>query len=271
MASIRITCPDCAKALRLSARPPAGKKLKCAACGALFVPSFDDEEEATGIQESPKVQTKAAHRDEDEDTPPRRQSRRDDDDYDDDVSIKKKKRKRAKAGSGRMLLMIGLAVVLGGGALLSCGACGIGAFLWPGFLLPKTDMTAFLPPDANIVMGGNPKVLRSKMPNLERAVRQHAAVANQRPEMEDVTFNSERMLVFGNSGVVDFKDTLVSVYQSTVGDIAKVKRNPQVGPAQTIGGQANVHRVTDEGKRNGLGAFIAFPGGNIIVTANGSE
>ena len=48
---VSVTCPNCAKVLRLSARPAHGKKIKCPACEEAFVPELDDEE--SGIQSKP--------------------------------------------------------------------------------------------------------------------------------------------------------------------------------------------------------------------------
>ena len=171
-----------------------------------------------------------------------------------------------------MMVVIGLGVVGGGGALLSCVLCGVGAFLWPGFLLPKADFEAFVPPDANVVIGVNPKLLRAKSANLEKLMRQQAAFAqqaNQQAQLEDVSLNSERMLAF--SYTKGFENQLVSIFQSTASDIAKVKRNPNLGPAQTIGGHSNIHKLIGQGKRNGLPAFIAFPGKNVVITTEHDE
>ncbi len=59
---ISFTCPNCAKVLRSSSRPPAGKKIKCPACGEAFFPELDDDDEevaATAIQSKPSAKTKA--------------------------------------------------------------------------------------------------------------------------------------------------------------------------------------------------------------------
>src|SRR5258708_3625973 len=83
---ISFTCPNCAKVLRSSTRPPKGKKVKCPACGEAFKPELDDEDgDATAIQSKPSVKSKAPARDEDdeEDTRPRSKKRRADDNNDD--------------------------------------------------------------------------------------------------------------------------------------------------------------------------------------------
>jgi hypothetical protein len=271
--------------LRCSARPPQGKKIKCPACGHAFLPELDDDE-ATGIREKPsplakrssrkiddgdpdeKPRSKGSRDDDDDDGLPDRKRRRDEDDDEDDRPIKKKRKKK----SGSVMIMIGLGVFGLGGALLSCVLCGVGAFLWPGFLLPRADLEAFVPPDANVVMSGNPKLMRTKSANLEKLMRQQAAFAqraNGQAQLEDVSLNSERMLPFCYTN--GFENKLVTIFQSTWSDIAKIKRNPNLGPAQTIGGHANIHKAIDQGKRNGLPAFIAFPGKNVVLTTEHDE
>lgn len=273
--SVSFTCPNCEKVLRAGSRPAAGKKIKCPACAHAFIPDLDEEEEKTSIQDKPRLK-KAPPRDEDDDKPRNRKSRADEDDDDrpsrkrsrdddDDDRGSRKKKKEKKSGGGMMMILVGLFLV-GGFGLFACAGCGVGAWwFWPG---KDKELAAFLPPDANIVMGGNPKLLKAKMPNLERAINRQIANAGQG---EDVTLRSEKMLAFGKTSDVDGDDGLVSFFQSTSSDITSVKRNPKAGAAQTIGGHSNIHRVTPEGKRDGMSDLIAFPGGNIIATANGNE
>jgi hypothetical protein len=284
---ISFTCPNCAKVLRSSTRPPKGKKVKCPACGEAFLPELDDDEDAaTAIQSKPSVKAKAPSRDEDdeEDVKPRSKKKRadeededdgrprkrrgdDDEDDDDDRPIKKKKKAKKKSG-GMMMMVLGI-VFLGGGALLSCGLCGVGAFVWPGFMLSKADLEAFVPPDADMVIGGNPKLMKAKFANLEKLVADQMPMQQKNQQMEDITFNSERMLSFTNTKVPGNK--VVTIFVSNATDIAKVKRNPNLGPAQSIGGHANVHKVTEEGKRNGMGTFLAFPGNNLVIHSHQTE
>ena len=289
---ISFNCPNCAKVLRSSARPPKGKKIKCPACGEAFLPELEDDEDAgaTAIQSRPSAKAKAPLRDEeddedvkprskkkradedddDDDGPPRRKRSRADDDEDEDDDRPAKKKKKVKKKSGSMMLIVAGVVALGGGALLSCGLCGVGAFVWPGFMLSGPDLEAFVPPDADLIMGGNPKLIKTKFANIERLVRDQNPALKANPAMEDVTFNSERMLSFAKTkDGGDKKD--VTIYASNPADIAKVKRNPSLGAAQTLGGHANVHKVTEEGRRNGLGTYVAFPGGNIIIVSNQTE
>jgi hypothetical protein len=71
--NITFTCPNCAKVLRSTARPPAGTKVKCPACGEVFLPELDEDHTATAIQS----------RDEkDEDVKPSSKTKRADDDED---------------------------------------------------------------------------------------------------------------------------------------------------------------------------------------------
>ncbi len=290
---ISFTCPNCAKVLRSSTRPPKGKKVKCPACGEAFLPEVDDEDdEATAIQSKPsiKAKAKAPSRDEDDDDedvkprskkkraddedeeddgPRRKRSRADSDDEEDDDRPTRKNKKKKK--SGGMLMMVLGVVLLGGGALLSCGLCGIGAFVWPGFLMgKKTDLEAFVPPDANLVMGGSPKMLKAKAGELEKLILQAGGPMRQGVKREDIEMNSEQMLMFGNTRDFDTKLTVVLV--SNAADIEKVKRNPDLGPAQTLGGHANVHKVADAGKQNGLPFdYVAFLPNNVIAMAKGDQ
>jgi hypothetical protein len=287
---ISFTCPNCAKVLRSSTRPPAGKKVKCPACGEPFVPELDEEEaEATAIQSKPGSKAKAAPRDDDdEDAKPRSKKNRADDDDDgddekprgkkkradedeeeDDRPVKKKKAKK-KSGSG-MLLMVGGLVVLGGGALLSCALCGVGAFVWPGFLTSKkSNLEAFVPPDANLVMGGNPKMLKTKAAELEKIIRLQGM--QQKNANEELEFsNSEQVLMFGNTrNLMGNQFTIVCV--ASQADIDKLKRNPGIGAPQTLGGHNNVHKVTDQGRMNGVSYdYVAFTSNNIVVMSNGDQ
>jgi hypothetical protein len=294
------TCPSCAKVLRSSTRPPAEKKVKCHG----FIADVEDEEERTAIQDKTKSRPtpkdddadpdkaprrkksraqdddddddrprKKKSRDEDDDDagPPRNRRRRDDDDEDDDDAMPTKKKKAKKQAGSSMLLVI-LFLVLGGGMMLSCAMCGVGAFVWPGFLRSKNaDLAAFVPPDANVVMGMNPKMLKTKFGHLEKMFPQKNAIQPGRRQWawDDIDFNSERMLIFGNA--TNFEQGIVSAFQSTSSDIAKVKRNPNIGPAQTLGGHANIHKATDAGLRDGLLPWVAFTSDNVVLVAKRQE
>ena len=286
--SVSFTCPECAKVLRASARPPEGRKIKCPACAHFFVPELDSEDDsATRIQAKPNAKAKrVGSRDDDDEEPrnqkshaddddeaPRKKKKRNDDEVDDDDDDRSIKKKGSKKKSGKGMLIIGGVVLLGGGALLSCVLCGVGAFVWPGFLKSNNpaELNAFIGPDANMVMGGNPKQLKAKIANLERIIKDQGAFVGQgnAKELEDVALNSERMLAFSHTS--DAERKMVTVFQSTAADIQKVKRNPNLGAAQTVGGHNNVHKQGAQAKQNGLPKFLAFPGNNIVVTTDGDE
>ena len=258
------------------------------------MPEIDDDEEkeATAIQTKPvsKSKAKSPPRDEedDADVKPRSKKKRADEDEDDDDddaggrsrrkgradedddeeenrrSIKKKK---AKKKSGVSMLLIAGVVLLGGGALLSCGLCAVGAFVWPGFLMnKKADLEAFVPSDANLVMGGNIKLLKSKLADFEKLFMPPQVGVKR----EDIEMNSEQVLMFGNTR--DNQINMTTVFLSTSADISKLKLNPHLGQAQTIGGHSNVYKIGPEGRANGIDFdFIAFVSGNVVVAANGDQ
>src|SRR5262245_23039178 len=90
MASISITCPNCAKVLRPKSRPPEGKKVKCPSCESAFMPEITEEEDENArFQEKPssRVSANNTHEDHDEDAGPPRNRRRDDDEDDDDLPV----------------------------------------------------------------------------------------------------------------------------------------------------------------------------------------
>jgi hypothetical protein len=142
--SVNVTCPNCAKVLRLSSRPAKGKKIKCPACGEAFLPDFDDE---TAIQEkrgekakssSNKSRNESSRDDEDdEDDPPKRRRRYDEDDEEEVAPARKRKKPKKKAGSNMMMIIL---LLVGGCVLfLGCGVAGLTAFVWPGFMVAKPN------------------------------------------------------------------------------------------------------------------------------------
>ncbi len=142
MASVKATftfsCPKCDKVLRTSSRPAEDKKIKCPACGKPFVPELDDEDddEGTRIQEKPTLKAKPKVKANASKASGKK--RRVDDDDDDEDERPALKKKPAKKSGGNMFLII-LLVLAGGGVFLGLGVCGVGAFVWPGFLVAKTD------------------------------------------------------------------------------------------------------------------------------------
>jgi hypothetical protein len=194
-----ISCPGCDKKLRFGKRPEEGKKVKCPACGKIFVPALEDEAEAVAIQEQPSRPARsgpaARRRDEADDVDPvARRRGRDEDDDDDDGSDRSRRReeederpsrkKKTKRKAGNKGLVIGL---IGGGVfllLLVCGGLAVLAFLWPGFMVgkprfvvaadregvvlegkqqqsePPVNLNAYLLADADLLIGAHAKGLR---------------------------------------------------------------------------------------------------------------
>ena len=140
--SVNVTCANCAKALRLSARPAKGKKIKCPACGEAFLPELDD---AAAIQEKPGAKARASSskskpkpsHDDDDSGPPKRRRRYDDEEEEDDAPPKKRK-KAKKQAAGNLVLIV---VLLVGGAVLflSCAVVGLFAAGWTSFAVAKPN------------------------------------------------------------------------------------------------------------------------------------
>ena len=140
MASVKsftFSCPKCDKVLRTGNRPAEGKKIKCPACGKPFVPELDDDDdEGSRIQTKPSLKAKQKAKTNVSKTGVKKRRADEEDDDDERPSAKKK---AAKKSGGNMILII-LLVLFGGGFLVSAGLCGVGAFVWPGFL--KSEKTA---------------------------------------------------------------------------------------------------------------------------------
>ncbi len=112
MSVVTFSCPECGKVLKSSKGTPAGKKIKCPTCAAVFpMPDHDDEELAAGVSTRPRpVGAAARHTDDDDDDSPRRR-RTDDDDEDGDRPRRKKKAAGKKRG-GLALLLVGAGAVV---------------------------------------------------------------------------------------------------------------------------------------------------------------
>src|SRR5687767_10992259 len=107
-ARFNVTCPNCEKTLRLSARPTVGRKVKCPSCQEPFVPEIEAEEaEASG---------KERHREQRGADRPR-----------------KKKSQRQSAGGALVLVLLGV------GLVVCLGLFAVGAFVWPGFLVNRDN------------------------------------------------------------------------------------------------------------------------------------
>ncbi|MSU77239.1 MAG: hypothetical protein EXS16_03985 [Gemmataceae bacterium] len=283
MATISFTCPHCEKVLRSTQRPPAGRNVKCPACNEGFVPELDNDE-ATGIQEEPRLKSKAKAVDDDveevdvdevdDDEKPRKKkkSNRDDDDEDDGGARKKKKGKK-KAGANKMLVYGGIALV-GIGGLLSCVLVGVGAFVWPGFLLSKDSaLFAFVAPDANVVVYADLKQTRTRMEPLEKMVREQNLGKNpgqlENNAMMDLMKNADKLVFSGN--MAKSKDSMTVVVQVPAAEVEKFKKSPGMGAPTTIGGHANVYKPAGGGGGRLLPQFVAFPAADIVVFADQPE
>src|SRR5712664_3835130 len=114
---IHVTCPNCDKALRLSARPAKGKKIKCPACEEIFVPKFDDD--GAAITTKPGLAKTASSKS-------NGKKPRADEEEEEERRPAKKKKKKAKAGSNMVMILL----LAGGGFLfLSLAGVGIAAFV----------------------------------------------------------------------------------------------------------------------------------------------
>jgi hypothetical protein len=198
------------------------------------LPELDDEDQPTGIQEKPRIKASAKSpsknraADDDDDLPHKRGRGGEDDDHDQPF----KRKKKAKQKAGGSLMVIVLLLLGGGGLFLVCAGVGLGAFVWPGFMLSKPDgkkvafadgkadaheddpgkMKEVKPPvvipqndiynymlaDASVLFGSNMKGLRDK-DQLEPLLNQLDAMAppnNKTPkEFRDLFRNCDGMLL----------------------------------------------------------------------------
>jgi phage FluMu protein Com len=283
--SVSFTCPNCSKVLRASARPPAGKKIKCPACSEPFVPELDDEEAATKIQDKPRVKAKPApsrsddddadekprnkksRADEDDDDRPRKKRSRDDDEDDEDDRPSKKNKKKS---GGKMMMIILAVVFLGGGGLLGCIGCGVGAwFFWP---TGNNELAAYIAPDANLIIGGKPKELKTKFSGFKDMFQQAAGPGpNDRfPEMEDLILNSEQFLLFTNTnnlamnGPVPTKG-MVLIFKAEQADIDKIVKSNRLEAAKNVGGHS-IHKIKADKGMGGGPDLLAISGRHVIFS-----
>ena len=115
---MKVVCPKCEERFRISDDTPAGKRLKCPECAAVF--SFEDDDD----EPAPRKSARSRDRDEDEDDRSRsarggkkRPRDRDDEDEDEDRPRRKKK-KKSKAGLIWVLVLGGVALLAGGVVLI---------------------------------------------------------------------------------------------------------------------------------------------------------
>jgi hypothetical protein len=158
MPAVTFACPECGKVLR-SAKPiPAGKKITCPTCTAVFPMPEPDDEDTAAVSEKPRRPAAAPARDdddEDEEPRPRRRAR-DDDEDDDDRPRRKKARPKSKgraSSGGRLGLLIGIGVVL---LLLLAGGGIASYFIWFHGInrgSGNEDPLAFIPSGSEVVVG----------------------------------------------------------------------------------------------------------------------
>jgi phage FluMu protein Com len=175
MPVVTFSCPECGKVLK-SAKPiPAGKKIKCPTCAAVFpMPAQDDEELSTKVSTKPRslAAGASAREDDDDDEKPRSRRSRDDEDDDDD---RPRPRKKAKGRSGAGLLIGAVAVVL----LLFLVGGGVGAyFIWFSGVnrgSGNENPLAYVPPGNEVLVSVDFPTLLSDStigPQLEKSMRE---------------------------------------------------------------------------------------------------
>lgn len=265
---IRLRCPECDTLIRLNDPPRRGKKVRCPECEHAFWP--DDEDETTRFQEKPNGKPKSlARSDADPDEKPRNKRDKHDDDRDTDGRRTKKKE---KPKSNMMMLIVGgLGLVGGGGALLSCCLCGLGAFVWPGWLMTKNnELFAFVAPDANLVAGGNPKQLKEKFAGFNDLFAKGQAGGNDMVEMQDLMARSDNFVMFFNTRDFGFGQpkSMVVIVKAPAVDVDKFKASKVVGAAKTLNGQT-FHSLNNPKGNFGAGPkLVGFPNSQTVVLAD---
>ena len=254
MAGIHITCPGCARVLQLKEHPPADRKLKCPRCGAVFLPHWEDENETAGFQEKPNTKTGSpSQTDEDEEDLP---------------LIKKKRGKKSYA----VWIVGGLLFVGSGGCLLSCVACGVGAFLWPGFLVREpnnNNIIDFVPANSIVLFGANTKALHEKN-QLDTIVKQLEAQTKNKEkmpiEMKELLRDAEKLMVCMRD---KHSAEVLLILASNPASVQKLKKMAVLGPEEKIGGK---HRVFRPGTRDrNWPLFLAMPGDRLVLASNLNE
>jgi hypothetical protein len=197
MPVVTFACPKCGKVLKSPTPIPAGKKIKCPTCAAVFLmPEQAEDEMAAAVSDKPRRpgsvapvpndedddeprrRPRRAADDEDEDEPrPRRRSRADEeDDYEDDRPRRKKAKAKGRRRAGGMGLLIGVAAVV---LLLVLGGGGTTVyFVWFHGVnrgSGNEDPLAFVPPGTEILVGTDYATLLSDPalgPQFEKAIRE---------------------------------------------------------------------------------------------------
>lgn len=184
MAAMRVTCPECDGRLKLRTAIPAGKRIRCPKCEAVFAVHPDEDEDfedAISEQPAPRRRRKAAA------AGGRRPKRRPDyeDDFDDDNDSgedddfderprrrSRKKpggKKRKKQGKGPLIGMI-----CGGAVAVLALIFVVTAFLWPGFLRSSSEKTEKVADGKPAGKVGGPGKAVAHKPRPEQEVEQEA-------------------------------------------------------------------------------------------------
>jgi hypothetical protein len=198
MPVVTFACPKCGKVLKSPTPIPAGKKIKCPTCAAVFLmPEQDEDEMAAAVSDKPRRPSSAApvrkDEDDDDDLPPRRarqaaddddedeprprrRSRAEEEDDDDDRPRRKKAKTKSRRRAGGMGLLIGVAAVV---LLLVLGGGGTTVyFVWFHGVnrgSGNEDPLAFVPPGSEILVGTDYATLLSDPalgPQLEKSLRE---------------------------------------------------------------------------------------------------
>jgi phage FluMu protein Com len=240
-------CPECQRVLRTAAPLPAGKKIKCPKCGAVFAVPDEEERTATAIrsknsplpprrrpvedEEDLAEAPRPARRrpvDDDEELP---RSRMADDDADEDFEERPRRRKKKKAKSSSVGLIVALAATAG--VLLA--AFGVTAFIWPGFLrggsLPdgsgNENLLAFAPANANFAAGANMAAVQQNNPQMQQQLNQARMLLQMQgapPGLIDVLQETDRIVVAGYITVGPAPTFIAAAVTKTPYDKEKAKK-----------------------------------------------
>jgi hypothetical protein len=295
MTSVSFTCPNCAKVLRTAKRPAPGKKIKCPGCEEIFAPAFDDDETTEAVEIEPprsKAKPAAATRDEEEeDAKPRRPAAKREDDEEDEKPRRKKARavdeeedaddsdddrprKKKKAKKKSNVLM--LALVIGGGffVALSCGLLGVGAWVWPGFLISSTnnnDIQAYIPISANQIFGIDTKAV-SQQGQLDFALKWLETVGplKDRPlptEVMELIRDSEKLIIAVQSGRGPLPQTYIAILAKDTAAVDKFKAAAGLGAPERLEKRHNIYRTGKKAAAKWT-AFVAMPGDRLVLLNN---
>jgi hypothetical protein len=284
MASVSFTCPNCAKVLRTAKRLAPGKKIKCPGCEEIFAPEFEDDDVKESVETEPP-RSKAKRDEQDANQKPRRPAPKPDDEVEDEKPQRKKaravdedddtddddrprKKKKAKKKSSAMML----ALVIGGGVLvaLSCGLLGVGAWVWPGFLISPTnnnDIQAYIPWSVNQIYGIDTKAV-SQQGQLDFAMKWLETFGPLKdrplpPEVMELVRDSEKLIVSVQTGARR-PPTYIAILAKDTAAVEKFKAAAALGAPERLERRHNVYRT---GKKAGAKwpAFVAMPGDRLVL------